>query len=100
MNQDLHADNVLAAEREPWLVIDPKPLTGEREFGVAAIVRGGELGHGRNLVLHRLDRVSTELGLVRERVRLWTMAHTLAWGFDDQPLPQHVQTATWLLDTA
>ena len=39
VNQDLHADNVLAAEREPWLVIDPKPLTGEREFAVAPIVR-------------------------------------------------------------
>ena len=35
VHQDLHADNVLAAEREPWLVIDPKPLVGEREFGVA-----------------------------------------------------------------
>ena len=39
VNQDLHADNVLAAEREPWLLIDPKPLAGEREFGVASIVR-------------------------------------------------------------
>ena len=26
LHQDLHGDNVLAAEREPWLVIDPKPL--------------------------------------------------------------------------
>ena len=26
LHQDLHPDNVLAAEREPWLVIDPKPL--------------------------------------------------------------------------
>ena len=32
LHQDLHADNVLAAQREPWLVIDPKPLVGEREF--------------------------------------------------------------------
>ena len=30
VNQDLHAGNVLAADREPWLAIDPKPLTGER----------------------------------------------------------------------
>lgn len=40
VNQDLHAGNVLRASREPWLVIDPKPLAGEREFGVVAIVRG------------------------------------------------------------
>src|SRR4029077_15235036 len=25
---DLHAENVLAAEREPWLLIDPKPYVG------------------------------------------------------------------------
>jgi streptomycin 6-kinase len=28
VNQDLHGDNVLRAKREPWLVIDPKPLVG------------------------------------------------------------------------
>jgi streptomycin 6-kinase len=39
LHQDLHADNVLAAQREPWLTIDPKPLSGEREFGVTALVR-------------------------------------------------------------
>ena len=29
---DLHAGNVLAAEREPWLVIDPKPFVGDPAF--------------------------------------------------------------------
>jgi hypothetical protein len=28
------------AAREPWLVIDPKPLVGEREFSLAAVPRG------------------------------------------------------------
>src|SRR5438445_1749568 len=45
LHQDLHGDNVLSAQREPWLVIDPKPLAGEREFAVAPIVRSFELGH-------------------------------------------------------
>ena len=99
VNQDLHADNVISARREPWLVIDPKPLTGEREFGVVAIVRGSELGHSRRAVIGRLDRVSDELGLDRERVRLWTMAHTMSWGFDEKgSMPEHVETAMWLLD--
>ncbi|NND85696.1 MAG: phosphotransferase, partial [Acidimicrobiia bacterium] len=31
VHQDLHGDNVLAAEREPWLAIDPKPLLADRE---------------------------------------------------------------------
>lgn len=100
VNQDLHADNVLAAEREPWLLIDPKPLAGEREFGVASIVRGRELGHRREAVLHRLDRLSDELDLDRERVRLWTIAHTVAWAFDDEPLASHIEAVSWLLDAA
>lgn len=29
---DLHAANVLAAEREPWLVIDPKPYLGDPTY--------------------------------------------------------------------
>lgn len=31
---DLHAENVLAAEREPWLVIDPKPHVGDPTYDV------------------------------------------------------------------
>src|SRR4029079_18871650 len=69
LNQDLHGDNALAAEREPWLVIDPKPLLGEREFAVAPIVRSFELGSSKADVLYRLDRLTSELGLDRERAR-------------------------------
>jgi streptomycin 6-kinase len=98
LHQDLHADNVLRAEREPWLVIDPKPLAGEREFSVAPLVRGPELGHGRAQVEYRLNRLTRELGLDRERARLWTLAQTVAWSFGgDAPLERHVQTARWLL---
>jgi streptomycin 6-kinase len=98
LHQDLHADNVLAAEREPWLVIDPKPLSGEREFELAAIVRGGELGHDERSVRGRLDRLSSELGLDRERARGWAIAQTLAWAWtNDEPHPDHVEVARWLL---
>ena len=31
---DLHAENVLAAEREPWLIIDPKPYVGDPAYDV------------------------------------------------------------------
>jgi streptomycin 6-kinase len=99
LHQDLHAGNVLRAEREPWLVIDPKPLTGEREFAVAPIVRGLELGGGRRNVLHRLDRLVGELGLDRERARLWSLAQTVAWSFGSDFFDQHVATASWLLES-
>ncbi|CAM3205928.1 aminoglycoside phosphotransferase family protein [Stackebrandtia soli] len=32
VNRDTHLGNIVAAGREPWLLIDPKPLLGERAF--------------------------------------------------------------------
>ena len=29
MHGDLHHDNIVSAQREPWLVIDPKGLVGD-----------------------------------------------------------------------
>lgn len=100
VNQDLHGENVLAARREPWLVIDPKPLAGEREFSAASIVRSFELGHSKRDVLHRLDRLCAELGLDRERVRGWTIAQTVAWSGGSDYVTQHVETVNWLLEDA
>jgi streptomycin 6-kinase len=98
VQQDLHGDNVLAAEREPWLMIDPKPLVGEREFAVAPIVRSDELGPSRRDVLYRFDRLTSELGLDRERARGWTIGQTIAWScYRDHHRP-HVETVRWLLD--
>ena len=93
VHQDLHGDNVLAAEREPWLVIDPKPLAAEREFSVAPIVRSRELGDSRRDVLQRLDRLCSELGLDRERARGWTIAQTAAWSEGDE---WHSEVVEWL----
>jgi streptomycin 6-kinase len=93
LHQDLHGDNVLAAKREPWLVIDPKPLAGEREFAVAPIVRSWELGEAKRDVLYRFDRLTSELGLDRERARGWTIAQTVAWSSG----AWHDQVAEWLL---
>jgi streptomycin 6-kinase len=98
LHQDLHGDNVLAAQREPWLVIDPKPLAGEREFGLAPIVRSFELGHSRRHVLHRLDTLSSELGLDRERARGWAIGQTIAWAFNSSYHETHVETARWLAE--
>jgi streptomycin 6-kinase len=98
LHQDLHADNVLAAQREPWLVIDPKPLVGEREFGIAPIVRSFELGHEPVLARRRLDRLSAELGLDRDRARLWTLGQTVAWALDSDYLREHVETVRWLME--
>jgi streptomycin 6-kinase len=97
LHQDLHGENVLAAQREPWLVIDPKPLAGEREFSVAPIVRSSELGHSKRDALYRLDRLCSELDLDRDRALGWTIAQTMAWSDGDDT---SLDTVRWLLEDA
>jgi streptomycin 6-kinase len=87
LHQDFHGGNVLRAEREPWLVIDPKPLVGEREFDAASLLRDrrwllGQPGDAARLDA-RLGILTDELDLDRERMRRWGVAHALAWGFSD-----------------
>ncbi len=102
-NEDLHAGNVLRSTREPWLVIDPKPLAAEREFTPVAMVRDRKEEvlagpHALRRLRRRLDRFSADLELDRERVRGWTVAHTVAWGCEKQATPAHAETARLLLE--
>jgi len=97
LHQDLHGDNVLAAEREPWLAIDPKPLVGDPAFDLWPMASQVGDPHSRRAVVGRLDRLTSELGLDRERARGWTIGQTIAWMFDGGG-PQHVETARWLLE--
>jgi streptomycin 6-kinase len=98
VHQDFHGDNVLAAHREPWLVIDPKPLLAEREFGIAGVIRSPELGHSKRDVLRRLDRLTSELGLDRERARGWTIGQTIAWSGGRDHVGTHIDVVRWLLE--
>jgi streptomycin 6-kinase len=93
VNQDLHGGNVLRAEREPWLVIDPKPLLGERELEASGLLRNAED------VTRWLD-VLAGLGLDRERVRGWGVAHTLAWAWSEHEgwIAEHVDDARRILN--
>ncbi len=79
VNQDLHGLNVLRAQREPWLVIDPKPLVGERELDGVGLLRNVDSVAD---VRRWLDAL-TEIGLDRQRLRGWGVAHALAWGWDE-----------------
>jgi streptomycin 6-kinase len=100
VHQDLHGENVLAAQRERWLAIDPKPLSAEREFSVAPIVRSTELGEGKREALRRLDRLTAELGLDRERALGWTIVQTVAWSGGSDYIEEHMEIAHWLLEAA
>jgi streptomycin 6-kinase len=94
-HQDFHRGNVLAAQREPWLAIDPKPVAAEREFDTAALIRDGP-----GDVRWRLDFLAAELGRDRERMRRWAIAHAVAWGSSEtEPVVHegHIEVARALL---
>lgn len=95
VNQDLHGGNVLRAGREPWLVVDPKPLVGERELEASAPLRNAS---SKTEISRWLDALAG-LGLDRERARDWGVAHNLAWAWDEREgwLDRHVEEARRIL---
>ena len=97
VNQDLHGNNVLASEREPWLAIDPKPLSGERAFSGSSLIRSFEFGHEPKATRHRAERVVEELELDRDRTIAWTVAQTMAWSFRSRYRDIHHETVRALL---
>jgi len=70
---DLHAGNVLAAQREPWLVIDPKPFIGDPAYDPVQHMLNCDqrLADDPNALARRLAGL---LDLDLERVRLWLFA--------------------------
>jgi streptomycin 6-kinase len=82
---DLHHDNVLAAQREPWLVIDPKPYVGDPAYDTLQHMLNfpGRLGTDPNGLA---DRMAALLDLDRQRVRLWLFARCVQESVDEPEL--------------
>ncbi|MFV8247149.1 aminoglycoside phosphotransferase family protein [Mycolicibacterium peregrinum] len=82
---DLHYENVLAADRAPWLVIDPKPMNGDPHYEIAPMLwnRWDELaGYVRDGVRRRLSALVDAAGLDADRARAWVivrMLHNAMW---------------------
>ncbi|TCC65532.1 aminoglycoside resistance protein [Kribbella pittospori] len=98
IHTDLHYENMLAAEREPWLVIDPKPLSGDPHFEVAPLIwnRWDEVvasGDLRFAVKQRFYTAIDAAGLDEERARDWVIVRQMLnvlWTLEDadESLPQ------------
>ncbi|GAB6986411.1 aminoglycoside phosphotransferase family protein [Nocardioides pyridinolyticus] len=76
LHTDLHYENVLAADREPWLAIDPKPLSGDPHYEVAPLLwnRWEEMaGDVRRAVRARFHAVVDAAGLDEDRARDWVV---------------------------
>ena len=78
VHTDLHYENVLAADREPWLAIDPKPLSGDPHFEPAPMLwnRWDEVvasGDARDAVRRRFHTLVDTAGLDERRARGWAV---------------------------
>jgi len=81
---DLHAQNILSAQREPWLVIDPKPYIGDPTYDALQHM----LNRDQWLVADPLAfvrRMSDLLELDADRLRLWLFARCVQESID-QPV--------------
>lgn len=74
---DLHAGNVLRAQREPWLVIDPKPFIGDPAYDATQHLVNCD-ARLRAAPLETIRRFADLLGVDWERVRLWMFARLAA----------------------
>ena len=74
VNSDLHYGNVLRGEREPWLVIDPKIVAGDVEYGVAQLLwnRFSELRSSADFE-RRLAMLAEAASLDTDRARQWAL---------------------------
>lgn len=91
VHTDLHYENVLAGDREPWLVIDPKPVSGDPHYELAPMLwnRYDELaGDVRNGLRRRFHTLVDAAGLDEHRARDWVvvrMVHNALWRLQDEP---------------
>ncbi|WP_043453029.1 aminoglycoside phosphotransferase family protein [Streptomyces fulvoviolaceus] len=74
LHWDLHYDNVLAADRAPWLAIDPKPLAGDPGFELFPAL---DNRFDPAEIRWRFDAMTEVLALDRARARAWTLARVL-----------------------
>ena len=74
---DLHAGNVLRAQREPWLVIDPKPFVGDPAYDATQHLLNCA-GRLRADPAATIRRFADLLEVDAERVRLWMFARAAA----------------------
>jgi streptomycin 6-kinase len=96
---DLHYLNVLAADREPWLVIDPKPMSGDPHFEPAPMLwnRMDELGEAvRAGVRRRFHTLVDAAGLDEARARDWVIVRMVLnahWAVQDAQRAERDLTA-------
>ncbi|MFG2233036.1 aminoglycoside phosphotransferase family protein [Streptomyces sp. NPDC048723] len=83
---DLHARNILRADREPWLAVDPKGYVGDPAYDGGTLLKTRALSligaEDLGKAVHRtLDIFVEAAELDRERVRRWAQLHAVQAAF-------------------
>jgi streptomycin 6-kinase len=75
LHGDLHHDNVLRAQREPWLAIDPHGVVGDPGYDCGAMLYNPEPWRREDdllgLVPARIEQLADGFGIPVERVTAW-----------------------------
>ncbi|MEV4156012.1 aminoglycoside phosphotransferase family protein [Nocardia salmonicida] len=103
VNRDTHLGNIVAAEREPWLLIDPKPCLGEAAFDAGFLimiqVQSTPTPEHAGAVVVTTAR---HLDVPVDRAGGWAFLRAIeeiVWSVedgDDETLPLHLAVATAL----
>ncbi len=91
LHGDFHHYNILAAERQPWLAIDPKGVVGDPAYETGAFLynrlpdelQPDEL---RAILARRVEQLAVELTLDRDRILGWGLAQAVLsawWSYED-----------------
>ncbi|MFE1324486.1 aminoglycoside phosphotransferase family protein [Streptomyces sp. NPDC058735] len=83
---DLHARNILRADREPWLTVDPKGYAGDPAYDGGTLLKARaltllEADDLRKAVHRALDIFAEATELDRERVQRWAQFHAVQAAF-------------------
>ncbi len=89
LHGDLHHANLLRAERQPWLVIDPKGVVGDPAFEGGCFLRNAfERSADPRATLERCAALLAEaLDVARDHLLRWTLAYAVlsaTWSVEDR----------------
>ena len=99
LHGDFHHENVLTAQRQPWLALDPKGVIGDPAYEVGAYLYNPitENVLAQNLVTRRIDQFSEILHIDRQRLISWGIVQAVlsaVWSYQDH---QESQSTTLLV---
>ncbi|WP_406156652.1 aminoglycoside phosphotransferase family protein [Streptomyces sp. NBC_01005] len=83
---DLHARNILRADREPWLAVDPKGYAGDPAYDGGTLLKSQaltlvEADDLRKALFHTLHVFAEAAEVDRERARRWAQFHAVQSSF-------------------